>query len=255
MKLMANWPRGALVLLMVLVFITGGCISPDPATAEDNGSNQNLEILYLSSSRYFVPEAPGPEEVNKIELTTAKSLTFSHNIRDRKYNSKLTPYLNLWLDAHGKSGLNLSFQVGFQAWEEDTLITDKKFEILFENYTTKGFLVGEKVELQYQKYQGVPFDIKAGASNWSTIYLTINLTDTSLTSGKDEIGVDLYTGADGKASYIKIPYDQTLSAYKHKKDNEDDGSIPGFNTPTVIIALLATLTLIVYFRYFQKKYE
>ena len=138
----------------------------------------------------------------------------------------------LWLDSHGKADRSLSFEIGFQAWEEDTLIEGKFFKILFNNYTTIGNPYGENISMYYFKYDGEPFDLKSGSTNFAAVYFSITLTDTG---NSDKI--DIYTGADGKASFIKVPYDTTLSA-QAQKDNNDNNSTPGFTLGSVLIILV-----------------
>jgi hypothetical protein len=180
---------------------------------------------------YLLPTAPETSELNKTELTTAKSLIFGHNIRDRKFNSDLASELELWLNAHSKSGLVLNFELGFQAWEDETLVKGKFFKILFENYTTTGAKAGENAKVSHAAIVGEPFDIKYGSDNWCAIYLKLNLTgNTSSTI------VDIFCGAEGKLSKIKTPYDQTLSSYIHGEDSDGDNT-PGFLGGFIIIIL------------------
>ena len=162
-----------LILLMVLnsIFIT--------ITAQNNGPNQNtndkpLNIYYLSKSQYLLPYPPGDEATNKTELSTSQGLVFTHHLRDRKFNTELTPELDIWLNANGKAGLILTFELGFQAWEEDTLIEGKFYRILFKNYTTLGLSGIENAKISFDKYVGEPFDISYG-SDFAAFYLLINL--------------------------------------------------------------------------------
>jgi len=231
--------RISTVIIVIILFMSL-CISSDNSNSNasnDNTASNQLNILYLSKSMYLLPTPPETDELNKTELTSAKSLIFGHNIRDRKFNKDLAPELELWLDTHGKSGLVLTFELGFQAWEDETLVKGKFFKILFENYTTTGAKAGENAKVSYAGIEGEPFDIKYGSDNWCAIYFKVNLTGNI--SGT---GVEIYCGAEGKISKIKIPYDQTLSAYIHGEDSDGD-STPGFQGGFIII-ILGALTVI-----------
>ena len=113
-------------------------------------------------------------------------------------------------------------------------MTGKLFRAKFGNYTTTGDQGGEFVNLTYTKYNGEPFDIKSGADNWCAVYLTIRRMDKL-----EDADLDIYTGAKGKISYVKIPYDQTLSSYEH--ENEENNATPGFLGGCVILALMVVI--------------
>jgi hypothetical protein len=234
MNARSHWPWVLSIVFITLIFFTTLCISNNSTNNnQTNGEEpiQNLEILYLNSI-YLSPTKAGIEESNKVELTATKNLSFSHSIRDRKFNKNLKPEIMLWLDSHGKANLKLRFEIGFQAWEEDTLIEGKFFKILFNNYTTIGNPYGENISLSYLRYDGEPFDIKSGSTNFASVYFSISLNNTG---NSDKI--DIYTGADGKASFIKVPYDNTLSASAKNDDNGGD-STPGFTLESLLLILV-----------------
>ena len=234
-----HWLWVLSVIIVALVFSSSLCISSNSANNQKTNEktpSQDLEILYLNGI-YLSPTKGGIEEFNKRELTSTKNLTFTHSIRDRKFNKDFKPEIMLWLDSHGKTNLKLGFEIGFQAWEDDTLIEDKFFKIIFANYTTSGNPYGENVSLSYLRYDGTPFDLKSGSNNFAAVYFSISLEDT----GKSD-KIDIYTGADGKASFIKVPYDKTLSSVSNKNGNDND-STPGFTLEWVLIVLIIIIVL------------
>ena len=85
---------------------------------------------------------------------------------------------------------------------------------IFENYTTKGSSSSELIQLTSTKYEGTPVDIKAaeyGGNVSVMIWRTDNIEDVDL---------QIYCGAEGKISKIRIPYDKSLSSTQ--KDKEDE---------------------------------
>jgi hypothetical protein len=228
-----------LILILVLnyLFVT--------IAALNNGSNQDtnnkpLNIFYLSKSQYLLPYPPGDEATNKTELSTSQGLVFTHNIRDRKFNTELMPELDIWLNANGKAGLTLTLELGFQAWEQDTLIEGKFYRILFKNYTTSGLSGIENAKITFDKYVGEPFDISYG-SDFAAFYLLVNLTDNT----SKPRTVEIYCGAGDKTSYIKLPYDKTLSSTEDK-ENKDDQSSTCFSW--LILITVPTITLTIYLK-------
>ncbi len=232
------------IFMMVLCTL---CISNNTSSSENNDKyvpQEDLEFLYLSSSKYLLPEPPGDDSKNKTELTAGKSTYFSHNLRDRKFNEALNPELDLWLDAHGKNGLVLRFEIGFQVWEDETLIEGKFYKIIFKNYTTTGATGGENVKVAFLEYDGVPFDIKYGTGNWASIYLMINLTENVSAASAS---VDIICGAGGKISSIKLPYDQTLSGFEHEQNKNNDGDSTWCSSSLVLvfaIGIIASVSFI-----------
>jgi hypothetical protein len=189
-------------------------------------NDDDLGIVYLSKSQYLLPDPPAAEATNKVKLEPGEPTYFSHNIRDRKFDETLNPELDLWLDASGKAGLELEFEIGFQAWEDNTLMEGKFYTIKFHNYTTKGTSGGENAKVKFLEYVGKPFDINYGSDNWASIYLMVNLTGTASSPS-----VDILCGANGKTSNIRLPWNQTLSKYESQqnKDDDDNGSICMFS--------------------------
>jgi hypothetical protein len=241
------------VLISILIFvltITALCNGNDDKGESVNNKKTppdvELEKLYLSKY-YLVPNQPGDDSTNKTEILAMNQSTFSHNIRDRKFNEKLKPKLKLWVDAHGKSGIKLEFEIGFQAVEDNTIIPNKNFKIIFPNYTTAGNQEPEYINLSFLKFDGEPFDIQPGADNWCSVYLTIKRTD-ELTNSK----LQVYTGANGKNSYIIIPYDKTLSSFDQGAEDES-GNTPGFEFETVVIAIFILITIYFYQSQSSKK--
>lgn len=232
--------------LIFLTIISTLCVGNDNS---DNDSkydyeppDQELEKLYLSEN-YLLPQPPSHDSNNKTELLAQNRTIFGHNIRDRKFNNKITPELNLWINSHGRSGIELEFEIVFQAVEDNTLLPHKTFKILFENYTTNGSTENENLMPAFIKYDGKYFDIQYGNENWSSIYLKIQRTDNFT----DTI-VDIYFGSEQKVSYIKIPYDKTLSFYEYEKEKEEENqATPGF-TAIQVVLVLGILISIFYLR-------
>lgn len=239
------------IILLLLIIFNLLCVSNNSSYSQtdNNKTDKSLGTLYLSKSMYLLPLPPGDASENKTELTPGKLAVFSHNIRDRKLTENLKPELNLWLDAHGKAGLILQFEIGFQMWEDNTLIEGRFYKILFNNYTTTGIGIAglENAKVIYRGYEGEPFDILSGSKNFAAVYFKVNLTINSTTSTST---VDIFCGAWDKISFIQLPYDQTLSAYKHDQDKDnDDNGLPGFDGGILIITLVGLVTLYFVFRY------
>jgi hypothetical protein len=58
----------------------------------------------------------------------------------------------------------------------------------------------------------------------------------------------IYHGADGKASLIQLPWNQTLSKYEYEQDKNDNDS-PGFGLQIVTLSFIA----IIFSLYFSTK--
>ncbi|MCK5561330.1 MAG: hypothetical protein KAJ51_12075, partial [Thermoplasmata archaeon] len=198
-------------------------------------NDDDLGKLYLSKSQYLLPNPPGAEATNKTELDPGKPTYFSHNIRDRKFNENLIPELDLWLDAHSQAGIELQFEIGFQAWEDNTLMDGKFYKIKFNNYKTTGAEGGENAKVTFLEYDGEPFNIKYGNDNWASIYLMINISKNAT-----KTSVDILCGAGGRTSFIRLPWDQTLSQYESDKnqDDDDNGSLCMFSLIFVLIIMV-----------------
>jgi hypothetical protein len=236
-----------LIILFILIIIVAStmlCYSnPDSGSAVKNKKEPpevELDRLYLGNF-YLLPDPPGDGAGNFTKLSALNQTTFSHNISDRKFNQDIKPRLRLWLDAFGTQGITLEFELTFQAVEDQTLLPNKVYRIVFKNYTTQGLPGQEYVNLTYTKYDGEPFDIKSGADNWAGVYLTIRRIDN-----KKDADLRILTGAGGKISYVKIPYDQTLSSYQYEE--EDNSSTPGFAGGYLVLSI----TTIIFVTSFKK---
>ena len=232
--------RVVICILIILSSATTLCYSNE--SSEDFEyeplKDQHLDTLYFGT-QYFLPYPPSSGESNKTTISALNRTTFSHNLRDRKFNSKIKPELNLWLDAAGTKGIELEFEINFQAVEDLTELPDKTFKITFQNYTTNGSLDGEVLNLTYLNYEREPFDIKSGADNWCLVYLIIRRTD-NITGSK----VTLYCGAEDRVSNIKIPYSQTLSAYNYEQEKDNDmDSTPGFTGLSFLFAIVLLISI------------
>jgi hypothetical protein len=129
--------------------------------------------------------------------------------------------------------MELDFVITFQAVEDSTIITGKTYKILFQNYSTNGSTNIEKITPKFANYDGKTFDIKYGNENWCTVNLTVIRSD-SLSNASLEI----FCGAEEKISFIKIPYDQTLSFYEfEQEENKDDQATPDFTLGQVVISI------------------
>ncbi len=234
--------RILILLLIVILILTTLCYGSDDKNESTKNKNPppdvELDKLYLGKS-YLLPDPPGSAPANKTELPAMNHSTFTHNIRDRKFNDKLKPELRLWVNTQGTKGIRLEFEIGFQAVEDNTIIPNKRFKILFSNYTTQGTIEPEYINLTFLKFDGAPFDINPGVENWCSVYLTIRRTD-DMTNSK----LYIFTGAEGKISYIIIPYDRTLSSYEHEKEDESENT-PGFGLELVGTAII--ISSIIYF--------
>ena len=229
---------------MIFILIsTSLCITNDQSTT-DNGTgsapDKNLDTLYLGKN-YLLPDPPGSDKANKTELSALNKTIFGHNIRDRKYDKKLEPELHLWLNAHGRRDIKLKFEIVFQAVEDNIPLPGKTYKILFENHTTNGTTGPFNLRVPFIDYNGKPFDIKSGADNWCIVQLVIKRTD-NVTDGE----LTIYTGAEDRISYIKLPYNQTLSAYNRDLEEKDKNATPGFEINAVLLTLVAVAIILFY---------
>jgi hypothetical protein len=228
--------RSLIIIILILLVSTSLCTSNnDTAGSVDNNSSTpdlELEKLYIGKY-YLLPNKPGDDSTNKTELLANNHSIFGHNIFDRKFNDKLDPELNLWLEDLGAPGMILECELQIQAVEDSTEITGKKFSIIFENFTTTGEPAPYYVKLEFKNYQGEPFDIKSGKDTWASLILILRRVDS-----ESESKLMIYCGAGGKASYLITPYDQTYSKYRADNEKEDNGT-PGFGGGLVIACMLA----------------
>lgn len=242
------------MFLVVIVILNVLCFSnnsSDSANTDRAPTNQNIDKLYLSRSVFLLPNPPDDDPSNKTTVAPGKTITFGHNLRDKKYNKDLTPELDLWLDTHGQKGLVLQFEIGFQAWEDDTLIDGEVYGVVFENYTTVGVVGIEHALVPYREYINEPFDIKHGSKNWASIYFMINFTENSSASS-----IDVHCGAGGKTSFIRLPYDQTLSAYEHEQSKDkDEDNTPGFTGEMLILSIFGLIIIIAQISPSRKRYQ
>ena len=187
MRKINYWQYFISFLMIFLIILNSLCISTNANNSKDNIKNtpkEPLNIFYLSVSRYLLPEPPGNEDTNITVLIPEQQLAYTHNIRDRKFDAKNKPELNIWLNARESKGIILNFEISIQAWEEDTFIEGKFFKILFNIYTAKGTAEGEFAKVSFLKYSGEPFDIKFGSDNYGAISLSINITGNITKSTK-----------------------------------------------------------------------
>jgi hypothetical protein len=240
------------IFLVALAFFNILCFSDnstDSASTVDEPSDQNIDKLYLSRSAFLLPNPPDDDPMNKTTIAPGSTATYGHNLRDRKLNKDLNPELDLWIDTKGQSGLVLHFEIGFQAWEDDTLMNGQVYNIEFENYTTVGGSGPEHATVPFIKYIGEPYDIKHGSKNWASIYFSINFTENSSASS-----IDILSGAGGKTSFIKLPFDQTLSAFEHEQSKDKDkNNTPGFTGELFIVSFVAIIALIALFKPLRRK--
>jgi hypothetical protein len=236
------WLGFASAIFIIIIIFTSLCTSTDSSSEkQENHEPPEVEYdtLYIGTD-YLLPDPPGPDKNNKTELLANNKSTFGHNIRDRKYNDQIDPSIYLWLNTKGKKGLSLEFEITFQMVEDNTVKPDKKYKISFDSYVTKGNSSLEIVNLTFSQYDGKPFDIKYGNDNWCMVYLTISRIDN-----KTDSKLLVFSGANDKISYIKIPYDRTLSSYEYEKEKEKDNkNTPGFS---IGYGIAAFVTLLIFY--------
>jgi hypothetical protein len=241
--------RSLIIIILILLVSTSLCTSShDTAGSEENNNSTpelELEKLYIGKY-YLLPSKPGDDNTNKTELLANNQSIFGHNIFDRKFNDKLNPELNLWLEDLGVPGMILECELQIQAVEDSTEITGKKYSIIFENFTTAGEPAHYNVKLNFKSYQGKPFDIKSGKDTWASLTLIIRRVDS-----ESDSKLMIYCGASGKASYLITPYDKTYSKYKSENEADDKGT-PGFGGG-MAIASIVVLVVIYYSNKLQNK--
>ncbi len=236
------WLRiGTIFFTFLLLFSsTCSCVSSNSEVkTKEPVSNQNLGLLYLSHY-YLIPYKPGDDNANKTALLANNQSIFSHSVYDRKFNKNIIPELNLWLDDNSKAGLELEFEVIVQAVEQSTVVQGKSYKMVFKNYTTTGYQGPKNVKIEFINYFGEPFDIKYGENNWANIALVIKRIDNESVTK-----LQIYHGANGKASYIKLPWNQTLSReeYESEKDKNDT---PGFEAGIAFIGIIILVIILIF---------
>jgi len=230
------------LLILILAIFTNPFSSTDNTSSVSAATDTELDILYLhgrsDGATLLQPYAPGEAARNHTILNTTHARKFGHNILDRKYNSGLDPEVNIYIDSFDTPGLVLNFKIEIYMFEGNTLLTEPQAVAIFSNYTTKGSLLPELVEIKSTEYDGKPVDIESGGGFGASIRLTIWRTD-----GFKNDNVKIYCGADGKVSWIRIPYDKSLSS--EKKD--DDESTP-MDSGLLLIMAISSYCLFVYYR-------
>ena len=227
------------IFFIFLLLILSSIFCPAPAAehnsrASTTASEQNLGLLYLSKY-YLIPGKPGDDPSNKTELPAADQTIFGHSIHDRKLDTAILPELDLWVNDGGRKGMELEFEIQVQAVEDKTVIPEKKYKMLFKNYTTQGRAETYQIKIEFINYLGKTFDVKYGKEDWVNIALVIKRLDNE-TGNK----LLIYHGADGKASFIQLPWNQTLSKYEYEKDKNDNDS-PGFGFQIVVVSFIAII--------------
>jgi hypothetical protein len=223
-----------LVLFIILNSLTFCFFNLGLAESVDEG----LDTLFLSKY-YLVPERPGDDPSNYSTLSAENTISFGHNIRDRKLDRSIIPELNLWLDDGGNAGIELEFEIRVQAVKDNTVVPDKSFWMLFKNYTTIGKSGPQPVNIGFINYAEETFDIDKGMDNWAIFTLTIQRTDNL--TGSD---LRIYHGADGKASYLKLPWNQTLSKFEYENEKNDDNDVPGFELALFAFAFIVIIAFV-----------
>jgi hypothetical protein len=238
------------ILLIIIITLTTLCVgnnsNDDDEKKYDNiNPDEHLELFYIGAN-YLIPDPPDAGSENITELSALDQKSFGTSIFDRKFNNDFTPELHLWLDTNDKEGLRLEFEIFFQAVEDNTILPDKNFKALFESYTNNNISGVKYSNISFIEYAGEPFDIKPGAENLCHVTLTVKRTDNITNSI-----VHIYVGAENKTSFIRIPYDQTYSAYEYAREQDrekDKKSTPGFTA----IQLVVVTSIALLFHFFIK---
>lgn len=235
------------IFLMLIITLTTLCVgnnsTDDNEKKYDNiNPDEHLELFYIGAN-YLIPDPPDASSENITELSALDQKSFGTSIFDRKFNSDFTPELHLWLDTNGNEGIKLEFEIFFQAVEDNTIIPEKNYKALFKNFTNSGTSGVKYLNISFNEYKGEPFDVIPGAENLCHVTLTVKRTDNITNSI-----VYIYVGAENKTSFIKIPYDQTYSAYEYAREQDkekDKKSTPGFTASELVI--VSSVALLFYF--------
>ena len=236
----------ALIILIIASFNNQFPVS-DNASSNSTTTDNDLDILYLhgrsDGGTLLQPYAPGDSAKNYTVVNTTHTRKFGHNILDRKYNSELKPEVNIYIDSYDTPGMILNFKLEFYLFEDNALATEPVATAVFNNYTTKGSLLPEFVEIKSTEYEGKPADIGSSGGFGASVRLSIWRTDEL----KDD-NVKLHCGVDGKVSWIRIPYDRSLSSTK----KNDDDSTP-MDSGLLLILAISSYCLFTYYR--KNKYR
>jgi hypothetical protein len=236
----------ALIILIIAIFNNPFSVS-DNASSGSTTTDTGLDILYLhgrsDGGTLLQAYAPGDSAKNYTVVNTTHARKFGHNILDRKYNSELRPEVNIYIDSYDTPGMILNFKLEFYLFDGNTLATEPVATAVFSNYTTKGSLLTEFVEIKSTEYEGKPVDIGSGGGFGASVRLTVWRTDDLKNND-----VKLHCGADGKVSWIRIPYDRSLSSTK----KNDDNSTP---MDSGLLLIVAISTYCIFFYYRRNKYR
>jgi len=248
MKKVDYWKFCIALLLIIIMTLTSLCLgdeSSNDANSKkklDEIPKEELKILYLARPT-MRDTPPGNDKSNQTELSAENQVIFGQNIFDRKFDDKIKPELNLWLDTNGKKGIKLEFEIYFQAVEDSTLLPNKYFKAIFSNYTTNGTTDIIYLRREFLKYEGTPFDIKSGSENWCSVTFKISRTDNATDSK-----LHIYHGAENRVSFITIPYNETQSSHEYEQEKDEEPT-PGFIGTNFIIILLVVCIIL----YIQKQ--
>lgn len=236
----------ALVILIIASFNNPLSVS-DNASSGSTTTDTDLDILYLhgrsDGGTLLQPYAPGDSAKNYTLVNTTHTRKFGHNILDRKYNSELKPEVNIYVDSFDTPGMVLNFKLEFYLFKDNALATEPVATAVFSNYTTKGSLLPEFIEIKSTEYEGQPVDIGSSGGFGASVRFTVWRTD-----GLKDDYVKFYCGADEKVSWIRIPYDRSLSSTK----KNDDDSTP---MDSGLLLILAISSYCIFFYYRRNKWR
>jgi hypothetical protein len=234
----------AILALMVLILasLTDPFSVSKSASSDSTPTETELDILYLhgrsDGGTLLQPYSPGDSSKNYTLINSSRDRKFGHNILDRKYNSNLKPEVNIYIDSFDTPGMILNFKIEFYLFEGNTLLTEPVATAVFSNYTTKGSLLPELIELKSSKYEGEPVDIESTGGFGASVRLTVWRTDNL-----DQSDVKVLCGSEGKVSWIRIPYDKSLSSTK--KNGEDTTPM---DSGLLLIMAICSYCLLSYYR-------
>jgi hypothetical protein len=237
------WAAAILALLiLILASITDPFSVSNIARSDSTTNETELDILYLhgrsDGGTLLQPYSPGDSAKNYTLINSTQERKFGHNILDRKYNSNLKPEVNIYINSFDKTGMILNFKIEFYLFEGNTLLTEPVATAIFSDYTTKGSLLPELIELRSSKYDGEPVDIESTGGFGASVRLTVWRTDNM-----EQHDVKILCGANEKVSWVRIPYDRSLSSTR--KNGED--STP-MDSGLLLIVAICSYCFLTYYR-------